>query len=53
MKRLPWGHKSRRCIYCGKVGPRTRTVGGWAHIIELACDLCPEDLAGGVSDETL
>jgi hypothetical protein len=30
-KRLPWGHKSRHCIYCGKAGPRTMVVGGWAH----------------------
>lgn len=31
MKRLPWGHKSRRCVFCGRVGPRTLVVGGWAH----------------------
>jgi hypothetical protein len=31
MTRLPWGHKSRHCVYCGKVGPRTQVVGGWAH----------------------
>lgn len=30
-ERLPWGHKSRHCIYCGKVGPRTIVAGGWAH----------------------
>lgn len=29
--RLPWGHRSRHCIYCGKVAPRTRVVGGYAH----------------------
>lgn len=30
-KRPPWGHVSRRCVYCGKVGPRTMVAGGWAH----------------------
>lgn len=30
-KRLPWGHESRHCIYCGKVGPRTVVLGGYAH----------------------
>lgn len=30
-KRPPWGHLSRRCVYCGKVGPRTMVAGGWAH----------------------
>lgn len=28
---MPWKHKSRRCIYCGHVGPRTLTTGGYAH----------------------
>lgn len=31
MKRLPWGHTSRHCLYCGHVGPRTSVVGGYAH----------------------
>lgn len=31
MSRLPWGHKSRHCVYCGKVGPRCVVAGGWAH----------------------
>lgn len=31
MRRLPWGHKSRHCVYCGKVGPRTLVLGGYAH----------------------
>ena len=30
-ERLPWGHKSRHCIYCGKVGPRCIVAGGYAH----------------------
>jgi len=30
-RRAPWGHVSRRCIYCGKVGPRTIVAGGYAH----------------------
>jgi hypothetical protein len=29
--RVPWGHQSRKCCYCGKVGPRTIVAGGWAH----------------------
>ena len=29
--RLAWGHKSRHCVYCGKVGPRVVVVGGYAH----------------------
>lgn len=29
--RPPWGHVSRHCVYCGKVGPRTMVPGGWAH----------------------
>ena len=31
MNRLPWGHRSRQCVYCWKVGPRTVVPGGWAH----------------------
>ena len=31
MSRLPWGHKSRHCVYCGKVGPRCIVAGGYAH----------------------
>lgn len=27
----PWGHVSRHCVYCGKVGPRTMVAGGYAH----------------------
>lgn len=30
-KRVPWGHVSRHCVYCGKVGPRVIVVAGWAH----------------------
>lgn len=32
-KRPPWGHVSRHCVRCGKVGPRTRDpqTGGWIH----------------------
>lgn len=30
-KTLPWGHESRHCIRCGKVGPRCRVSGGWSH----------------------
>lgn len=30
MSRL-WGHKSRCCFYCGKVGPRVVIAQGWAH----------------------
>lgn len=26
-----WGHKSRHCLYCGKVGPRVLVGGGYAH----------------------
>lgn len=29
--RLPWGHKSRHCVYCGKVGPRVGVLDGYAH----------------------
>lgn len=29
--RAPWGHVSRCCIYCRKVGPRVVVVGGFAH----------------------
>lgn len=31
MSRTPWGHVSRYCVYCGKVGPRTMVPMGWAH----------------------
>lgn len=30
-KRAPWGHVSRRCVYCGKVGPRVVVARGFAH----------------------
>jgi hypothetical protein len=30
-QRLPWGHESRRCVYCGRVGPRMVVLGGYAH----------------------
>lgn len=30
-KRAPWGHVSRHCVYCGKVGPRVVVLGGFAH----------------------
>ncbi len=30
-QRLPWGHTSRHCTKCGKVGPRVSVFGGWAH----------------------
>lgn len=29
--KAPWGHVSRHCVYCGKVGPRTMVAGGYAH----------------------
>jgi hypothetical protein len=29
--RLAWGHQSRHCVYCGKVGPRVVVVVGYAH----------------------
>lgn len=31
MSRPPWGHESRHCIYCGRVGPRMLVAGGYAH----------------------
>jgi len=31
IRRLAWGHQSRHCVYCGKVGPRVVAVGGYAH----------------------
>lgn len=30
-KKSPWGHESRHCVYCGKVGPRMLVLGGYAH----------------------
>jgi|GEM_PF-7123364 len=32
-KRLPWGHESRHCSRCGKVGPRCTTKNeiGYVH----------------------
>jgi hypothetical protein len=30
-RRLPWGHMSRTCVYCGKVGPRCVVAFGYAH----------------------
>lgn len=30
-KRAPWGHVARKCVYCGKVGPRVIVLGGYAH----------------------
>ncbi len=30
-RNFPWGHKSRKCVYCDKVGCRTKVLGGWAH----------------------
>jgi hypothetical protein len=30
-KKPAWGHVSRHCVYCGKVGPRSIVAGGWAH----------------------
>lgn len=32
-KRLSWGHESRHCARCGKVGPRctTKNEMGYAH----------------------
>lgn len=29
--RRPWGHVSRHCVYCGKVGPRVVVAAGFAH----------------------
>jgi hypothetical protein len=31
MPRPPWGHVSRHCVYCGRVGPRCIVAGGYAH----------------------
>lgn len=28
---MAWKNYSRKCIYCGKVGPRTAVIGGYAH----------------------
>jgi hypothetical protein len=30
-KKLPWGHTSRHCLRCGKVGPRCLVLGGYVH----------------------
>lgn len=30
-RRPAWGHVARRCVHCGKVGPRVIVAGGWAH----------------------
>lgn len=30
-KRPAWGHVSRKCVNCGKVGPRTMVAYGWVH----------------------
>lgn len=30
-KRPSWGHTSRRCARCGKVGPRCIAWDGWIH----------------------
>jgi len=30
-KRAPWGHMSRSCVVCRRVGPRVRTPDGFAH----------------------
>jgi hypothetical protein len=37
-KRPPWGHTSRHCVRCGKVGPRCIVLGGWAHFYCLRPD---------------
>lgn len=29
--RPPWGHASRHCVHCGKVGPRIIVIGGYSH----------------------
>lgn len=31
-KRLPWGHESRHCVRCGKVGPRINHALGYIHL---------------------
>lgn len=31
-KRLPWGHQSRHCARCGKVGPRVFNPTGPGYI---------------------
>ena len=31
MSRPSWGHVSRHCIRCGKVGPRVIVAGGYIH----------------------
>jgi hypothetical protein len=43
-ERLPWGHKSRHCIYCGKVGPRCIVAGGYAHKYCLPKELVVKDI---------
>lgn len=32
MTRLPWGHESRHCARCGKVGPRVYNPAGHGYI---------------------
>ncbi len=31
-KKLPWGHESRHCVRCGKVGPRVWNPSGAGFI---------------------
>jgi hypothetical protein len=31
MSKPAWGGVARRCIRCGKVGPRCMVAGGWVH----------------------
>lgn len=28
---MAWKNYSRKCVYCGKPGPRTVVIGGYAH----------------------
>lgn len=32
MARMPWGHESRRCARCGKVGSRVPNPTGFGYI---------------------
>lgn len=38
MSRLPWGHVSRHCVRCGRVGPRVVHADGWIHFDCLTAD---------------
>lgn len=38
MARTPFGHVSRHCVRCRKVGPRIMHCGGWIHFYCLTDD---------------